>query len=256
MRIRPLIFISPSIAPKGEEFGDDSLSLSMPYERALLDAGALPWPVMALRSREEIAECVRRSDGVLLTGGEDVEPSLYDETMPRKLREKCILTPDHGARDWRELVLIQEVFRQRKPLLAICRGQQILNVALGGTLYADIPTQLPRAIDHRRMKQRSAKVHDVRLTPDGLLAKITHKRVLGVNSTHHQAVARVADLLTVAGQAADGMVESLQLKPGAAPLLPFLLSVQFHPERLAKRHPEHQAIFNAFTRASVPRQAR
>ncbi len=256
MRKRPLILVSPSVAPKGEEFEDYSLSLSAPYERALLDAGALPWPVLSLESRSEIATCVRHADGVLLTGGEDVQPELYDKQMPARLRDKCIVTPDGGARDWRELQLISEVFRQRKPLLAICRGHQVLNVALGGTLFVDIPTQLPAAINHRRMDQRSAKVHDVRLTPGGLLAKITRKRVLRVNSTHHQAVDRVAEILAVAGHSADGVVESLQLKPEAARLLPFLLSVQFHPERLAARHPEHRAIFTAFAKACAAKPKR
>jgi putative glutamine amidotransferase len=249
MRQRPLILVSPSISPKGEEFGDDSLSLSAPYERALLDAGAHPWPVMSLRTAAEIAECVRRADGVLLTGGEDVQPRLYDPRMPGRLRRKCVVTPDGGARDWRELVMVHELFRQRKPLLAICRGHQILNVALGGTLHADIPTELPQAINHRRMDRRSAKVHDVRLTPGGLLAKIARTKVLGVNSTHHQAVARVADVLTVTAMAGDGVVEGLELKPAAAGLLPFLLSVQFHPERLAAQHPEHRRVFRAFVRA-------
>lgn len=253
MRKRPLILVSPSVETKGTEFEDMSLSLSQRYERALLGVDLLPWPVLSLNSRDEIAACVQRADGVLLTGGEDVHPVLYDQKMPQRLRKKCILTPDGGARDLRELMLVDEVFRQRKPLLAICRGHQILNVALGGTLFADIPTQLPAALNHRRMDQRSAKVHDVHLTPGGLLAKITRKRVLGVNSTHHQAVARVAEILAVAGRSADGVVESMQLKPAAARLLPFLLSVQFHPERLADRHPEHRAIFTAFAKACAAR---
>jgi putative glutamine amidotransferase len=251
MRKRPLILVSPSVETKGAEFEDLSLSLSAPYERALLNAGMLPWPILSLTSRDEIAECVKRADGVLLTGGEDVHPVLYDQKMPQRLRKKCLLTPDGGARDLRELMLVDEVFRQRKPLLAICRGHQILNVALGGTLIADIPTQLPRTLNHRRMDKRSAKVHDVQLTPGGLLAKITRKRVLGVNSTHHQAVDRPAEILAVAGRSADGVIESMQLKPAAARLLPFLLSVQFHPERLADRHPEHQAIFAAFAKAGA-----
>lgn len=254
MRERPLILVSPSVETKGAEFEDMSLSLSLPYERALLEAGALPWPIISLTSREEIAECVRRADGVLLTGGEDVHPVLYDQKMPQRLRKKCILTPDGGCRDLRELMLVDEVFRQRKPLLAICRGHQILNVALGGTLFADIPTQLPKALNHRRMDKRCSKVHDVGLTPGGLLAKITRKRVLGVNSTHHQAVNRLADVLTVSASSSDGVIESLQLKPEASHLLPFLLSVQFHPERLADRYPEHHAIFTAFGKACAVRQ--
>jgi putative glutamine amidotransferase len=192
---------------------------------------------------------VKRADGVLLTGGEDVHPVLYDQKMPQRLRKKCMLTPDGGCRDLRELMLVDEVLRQRKPLLGICRGQQILNVALGGTLLPDLPTQLPEGLNHRRMDRRCSKVHDVGLTPGGLLAKITRKRVLGVNSTHHQAVNRLADVLTVSARSSDGVIESLELKPEARRLLPFLLTVQFHPERLAHRHPEHHAIFVAFAKA-------
>lgn len=251
MRERPLILVSPSVETRGAEFEDMSLSLSLPYERALLDAGALPWPVISLNSREEIAACVKRSDGVLLTGGEDVHPVLYDQKMPQRLRKKCILTPDGGCRDLRELMLVDEVLRQRKPLLGICRGQQILNVALGGTLFADLPTQLADGLNHRQMDRRCSKVHDVGLTPGGLLAKITGKRVMGVNSTHHQAVNRLADVLTVSASSSDGVIESLELKPEARRLLPFLLTVQFHPERLAHRHPEHHAIFAAFAKACI-----
>jgi putative glutamine amidotransferase len=245
----PLILVSPDIEPKGVEFGDQSISLSEPYLRALLDAGALPLVMPTTSSRQCVAECVRRADGVLLTGGEDVEPSLYGNGMSPRLRRTVKVTPDGGARDLRELTLIDEVFRQRKPLLAICRGFQLLNVALGGTLLADIASQVPGALNHRRLDRRDAVTHKVALTDGSLLAKITARRSLGVNSTHHQAVGRLAGPLAVVARSPDGIVESMQLKPDAARWLPFLLGVQFHPERLARRHSEHRAIFRAFVRA-------
>jgi putative glutamine amidotransferase len=124
-----------------------------------------------------------------------------------------------------------------------------LNIALGGTLYVDIPTEVPGAMNHGRMDMRSEVVHEVQLTRDSLLSKITGKRTLGVNSTHHQAVGRVAELLQVTGTSGDGVVESMELKPQAARLLPFMLATQFHPERLVDRYPEHRAIFRAFTQA-------
>jgi putative glutamine amidotransferase len=145
-------------------------------------------------------------------------------------------------------VVIDEVFRQHKPLLAVCRGHQILNVALGGTLVSDIPRQWPNALSHGRNEDRDQVVHDVRLTPGSLLAKIVGGLKLGVNSTHHQAVARVAPPLRVTAASDDGMVEGLELKPGGTRWLPFLLSVQFHPERLEDRYPAHQAIFQSFAR--------
>ena len=247
----PLILISPNIEKKGDEFGDVSISLSETYQKALMRAGAMPLALAATTSRELVAECVRRSDGVLLTGGEDVDPLIYGKGLRLGLRRTVTVTPDGGARDLRELLLVDEVFRQRKPLLAICRGHQVVNVALGGSLVADIAQQLPKALNHRRMDKRSQVVHEVRLTADSLLAKITGRQTLGVNSTHHQAVARVAPPLKVTALSRDGVVEGLELKPAAAHLLPFLLSVQFHPERLADRHPEHQEIFRAFARACV-----
>lgn len=247
----PLILISPCIERNGAEFADLSLSLSMQYPNALMRVGAIPLTLPATRSREMVAEFVRRADGVLLTGGEDVSPKLYTKRLPSRLRRTLTLTPDDGTRDVQECLLVDEVFRQRKPMLAICRGHQMLNVALGGTLLVDIRSQIPRALNHQRQDRRSQVVHDVHLTDAALLAKITGERTLGVNSTHHQAVGRPADMLQVTGRSRDEIAETMQLKPEAAHLLPFLLSVQFHPERLADRYREHRAIFAAFARACV-----
>ena len=247
----PLILISPSIEKEGVEFGDRSISLSEPYPRAVAGAGGIPLTMPVGRSRELIAECVFRCDGILLTGGDDIDPRLYGNGLPAKLRRTVSTTPDGGERDLRELILIDEIFRQGKPMLAICRGHQLLNAALGGTLIVDIPSQVPGALNHRRMDRRSAMVHEVRLTQRSLLSKITGERTLGVNSTHHQAVSKVAEPLQVTAVSGDGIVEGMELKPEAIPLLPFLLSLQFHPERLVDRYPEHRAIFCAFTQACV-----
>src|SRR5262245_61544708 len=132
MKRPPLILISPSIEKAGVEFGDRSISLSENYPRAVANAGGLPLTMPVGSDRRLVAECVRRSDGVLLTGGDDIEPGLYRNRLPAKLRRTVEPSPDGGERTLRELILIDEVFRQRKPLLAICRGHQLLNVALGG----------------------------------------------------------------------------------------------------------------------------
>ncbi len=248
----PLILIAPDVDQRGPEFGDLSVSLSVAYPQAILDAGGLPMLLPPTVAPEAIADCVSRSDGVLLTGGGDIDPRLYAKQPPRNLRRTVTLCPDGGQRDLRELLVIDEVFRQRKPLMAICRGHQLLNVALGGTLVIDIPAQIPKALNHHQMDHKGEAVHEARLTPDSLLAKITGKVKLGVNSTHHQAVARVAGPLRAVALSPDGVVEGLEFKPGAAHCLPFLLSVQFHPERLAQRVPEHRGLFRAFTRACVP----
>src|SRR5687768_12755141 len=162
----PLILVSPNVEKKGDEFGDVSTSLSETYQQALMGGGAMQMEMTATVSKGLMAECVNRCDGVLLTGGEDVEPAIYGERLPRGLRRKVTVTADGGQRDLRELLLVDEVFRQGKPLFAICRGHQVVNVALGGTLVADIRSQMTGALNHRRMDKRSEVVHEVRLTCD------------------------------------------------------------------------------------------
>ncbi|MDB6110489.1 MAG: glutamine amidotransferase [Pedosphaera sp.] len=245
----PLILISPSVEVKGAEFGDMSISLSETYQAAVMAAGGLPLILPGIASPELVAECVRRCDGVLLTGGDDINPELYTQRLPARLAKTVTLAG--GGRDLRELILIDEIFRQRKPVFGICRGHQIMNVALGGTLVVDIPSQVRGAMKHQRSDKKSEIVHEARLTAGSLLAKITGKQNLGVNSTHHQAVERVAKPLRVTARSEDGIVEATELKQEDAHLLPYFMTVQFHPERLAPRHPEHQALFNSFTRACM-----
>ena len=160
----PLILVSPSIEKRGVEFHDLSVSLSVKYENAVLEAGGIPVTTPTTTDRQMLAEIVRRADGVLLTGGDDINPDLYDKNLPRAVRKAVGLTPDGGGRDLRELVLIDEIFRQHKPLLAICRGHQLLNIALGGRLIADIRRQMPGALNHWRMDKAGELVHEVPLT--------------------------------------------------------------------------------------------
>ena len=249
----PLILVSPSIEKRGVEFHDLSISLSVKYENAVLQAGGLPVTGPTTTDRRALAEIVRRVHGVLLTGGDDLNPDLYSKSLPRAVRKTVEMTPDGGGRDLRELLLIDETFRQHKPLLAICRGHQLLNVAFGGALVADIRRQMPGALNHQRLDKADELVHEVALTTGSLLAKIVGQRNLGVNSSHHQAVLEPAGPLTAVARARDGIVEAMELKSDAPPSVPFLLSVQFHPERLTEQHAEHRAIFSRFVRACAQR---
>jgi putative glutamine amidotransferase len=250
----PLILVSPSIEKRGVEFHDLSVSLSVKYDFSVTQAGGIPVTAPTTTDRALLAEVVRRVDGVLLTGGDDINPDLYAKNLPRAIRQTVATTPDGGGRDLRELVLLDEVFRQRKPLLAICRGHQLLNIALGGKLIADIRRQVPGALNHRRMDQAGELVHIAPLTAGSLLARTIGKRELGMNSSHHQAVLEPAAPLMAVARTSDGIVEAMEWKPEAARRMPFLLSVQFHPERLVERHAEHRAIFSAFTKACAPRR--
>ena len=247
----PLILVSPSIEKRGVEFNDLSSSLSLRYELAILAAGGVPVVAPATTDRRILAECVRRTDGVLLTGGDDINPELYADLYERKLPQKIFKTveqtPDHGARDVRELILIEEIFRQSKPVLGICRGHQLMNVAFGGRLIVDIRQQLPNALNHQRTDQPLDLVHEVALTPGSLLSKICKTRVLGVNSTHHQAIVEPADPFVAVAHSPDGIVEAMELKSQTE--LPFFLSVQFHPERLVQIHARYRAIFQQFVAA-------
>ena len=241
-----MILVSPSIERRGVEFHDVSISLSVKYDFAILQSGGIPVTVPATTNRALLAESVRRTDGVLLTGGDDINPCLYSDRLPRAVHKTIGVTPDGGRRDLRELRLIDEVLRQRKPLLAICRGHQLLNVAFGGDLVADIRRQVPGAINHQRLDKAGDLVHEVALTAGSLLAKIAGTRTLGVNSSHHQAVLRPAEPLVAVARSRDGIVEAMELNSEAARVVPFFLSVQFHPERLTERYGRHRAIFERF----------
>jgi len=146
--------------------------------------------------------------------------------------------------------VIDEIFRQKKPLLAICRGHQILNVALGGTLFLDIPAQVPHCLRHNRTDKKNDIVHEVKVEKGSVLAKIARKPRLGVNSSHHQAVEKVAKPLRVTAVSIDGIIEGMELRQNCQHLLPYMITVQFHPERLFARHKEHFELFRSFTDAS------
>jgi len=245
VRQAPLILVSSYTVKEGGEFADFTTNVSYRYSNALQAAGGLPVSLPCLAGKTLIREYVRRCTGVMLTGGEDVRPALHTERMPAALKGKT--WPHEPERDVMEQILIEEVFRQKKPLLAICRGHQMLNVALGGTLFLDIPTQCPGTLNHRQMDRRCEPVHGVQLAETSLLANLCGCKTLQVNSTHHQAVKRVAAPLKVTGRSDDGITEVMELKDGR--VLPFLLSVQFHPERLFDRYAEFGKMFAGFVAA-------
>src|SRR5258706_1458910 len=201
-KIRPLILLSPSRDGRGVEFEDESISLSNRYPNAIAAAGGVPLILPRAADGNLIADLVGRSDGILLTGGDDVQPELYAGTIPPRWQGRW--GPTDPLRDLVELMLLDEIFRQRKPLLAICRGCQILNVALGGTLWIDIATEKPAALKHDQSDRKDRIVHEVALTNGSLLAKLAGTKTIGVNSSHHQAVARVAAPLRATGASADG----------------------------------------------------
>jgi putative glutamine amidotransferase len=184
----------------------------------------------------------------MLTGGDDLQPELYAGKLSPKLPQT--VSEPEPERDVFELMLVQEVFRQRKPLLAICRGHQLVNVAFGGTLVVDIASQVPGAFNHSRTDRKCSVVHDAELEKGSLIARTVGKKKLGVNSSHHQAIGKLAGPFTVTARSSDGVIEAMELKPDGASL-PYFLAVQFHPERLCERHVGHAKLFQSFVRASA-----
>ena len=247
MKNAPTILIATSNEQRGFEFRDRSTSLSHSYTRATLAAGGIPTLAPVIAKKKAIAEMVRRADGVMLTGGDDMQPDLYDSDLQKKIKAKAVgIDPQ---RDFFEFLLIEQTLKQRKPLLAICRGPQVLNVALGGGLVTDIPAERPDSLVHHRRAKAHRLVHTAELAKGSLIRRIYGKAKMRINSAHHQAVGELAPMLRATAWTKDGIIEAIELNADEAKDAPFLLGVQFHPERIYEKHPEHLKIFRAFTKA-------
>jgi putative glutamine amidotransferase len=216
-----------------------------PYLRAVRAAGGFSsFLTLDLKgNRLEAALCALA--GFILLGGDDVDPRLYGE-------RKCRATKGIKARrDALEMAMTQHAIRYGKPLLAICRGIQLVNVALGGTLHQHIVSDLPGAFQHdqhkdenRRTRRRDHPAHEVIVTPGTLLARILKTRSIVTNSLHHQGLNTIANGLFVSGRCRlDGLVEAVELRGH-----PFFLGVQWHPEEMTASA-EMRSIFRAFVAA-------
>jgi putative glutamine amidotransferase len=210
---------------------------------AVRQAGGEPWVLPSLEPANA-AEHLAGLDGVLFTGGADIDPGRYGES-PRP--ELGPLEPD---RDAFELALFPLAWAMPGlPILGVCRGMQLMNVALGGTLYQDLPTQRPTDTSHAERARKNEHVHAVRLAPDSRLGAILGNPA-GVNSLHHQAVKDLAPGLRAVAWSPDGVIEGVEA-PGDA----FRVAAQWHPEILASWEGPSQALFRAFIEAARAHQA-
>jgi putative glutamine amidotransferase len=222
-------------------------SIGSKYVEVLAAAGAIPWLIPLLRNDAETLGCLyERLDGLFLTGGVDVDPANYHESR----HERCGVTdPD---RDWTELTLIRWAVANHKPILGVCRGIQVLNVAGGGTLYQDLAAQHPHPIKHDYFSpggstRRDYLAHEVHVVPDSRLAAVLSKESVPVNSMHHQGIKDLAPGLTASAFAPDGLIEGVEGRNEQ-----FLLGVQWHPEELADGDPLMRRLFTAFVAAAGP----
>lgn len=232
---RPLILVSTDL------FGDPVREgIRRQYLDAVVDAGGLPVQVPVGLDEDSIEALVESASGLLLTGGADVDPKRYGEEKSEQCGE---ILPE---RDEAECALTRAALREGLPVLAICRGLQVLNVVAGGTLIQDIPEELGLPLTaHRQEGDYVETVHEVEIVPGTLLASIVGEENLAVNTKHHQAVKTPAPSLHVVAKSPDGVVEALE-----DPAFPFVLGVQWHPEMLAKTMSRHRALFEAFVRAA------
>ena len=228
-------------ATASEWQGADRMRLSTNYIRSVEGAGLVPIAVPPLTTASAAAEILDAAGGLLLTGGEDVDPARYGEAPHPAVRAT------NPLRDATELALLDAARERRMPVLAICRGIQLLNVAMGGTLVQDLPSQRPSAIvhdqPHDQPHDRASRTHGVAIEPDTLLARAVGATHVEVNSYHHQAIDRLAAGLRVTATAPDGVIEGAEVD---APDW-WVVAVQWHPEDLTTDVREwDRGIFRAF----------
>ena len=220
--------------------GVERVRLNAAYVRALESVGLVPVIVPPSASPESVLRVLDVVAGLVLSGGEDVDPSRYGATPHPELG------PVNCARDDTELALLGRARALGLPTLAICRGIQVVNVALGGTLVQDLPSERQGIAPHDVDDERDSRVHGVRIDPDSHLASILGAQSLGVNSIHHQAVDRLGEAMRINARADDGTVEGVESDDPNW----WMVGVQWHPEELTTTpEPWDRRLFAAFAAA-------
>jgi putative glutamine amidotransferase len=219
--------------------GHPTVALMQSYINAVIQAGGVPVLIPSMIAGDGWDAAYSRLDGILFSGGGDIAlEHFHGEPHPR-------IADVEPERDSVELSLIRASASDGKPFLGICRGCQVLNVGLGGTLYTHIPDQLPNALDHSYPgNMRTVLVHEIKIEEGTRVAEIYGEPIIKVNSLHHQGIKDIAPSLRVAGYAPDALVEAVEL-----PDHPFGLAVQWHPEWLTDQEGTRN-LFRKFVEAA------
>ncbi|MBI5684450.1 MAG: gamma-glutamyl-gamma-aminobutyrate hydrolase family protein [Verrucomicrobia bacterium] len=236
---KPLIALTPAVQERSG--GGLNGCINKEYTDAVLAAGGLPMVLPLTDDEAALAALLAPADGLLLTGGGDVNPALFggDPANPK-------LGSVSRLRDTMELFLTRRLLDEgRRPVLGICRGCQVMNVAAGGTLALDLPSEIGAAVNHSDPRHFEL-VHDVEIVPGTRLHALVGATAIRVNSAHHQAVKDLAPRLRVSARSTrDGVVEAVELDGSQ-----FFLGAQWHPERLHDRHEPSAALFRALVAAA------
>lgn len=233
----PIVALSATSAPPAGPGHPTRVRVNDAYVRALQAAGLVPLIVPPSLDGDEVRSLVLGVAGIVLSGGEDVDPAAYGAA-----RHPATQTP-HTGRDATERALVIAARDAHRPLLAICRGIQLLNVALGGTLVQDLSSERPSAIRHARDDARDERVHGITVQSGSRLAAALSTTQFDANSMHHQSVDRLADALRATAHANDGIIEGVETASDDW----WVLGVQWHPEELiGDPKPWDRGIFAAF----------
>ena len=243
---RPVIGIATQTLPAAPGERQACWLMGRSYIEELRKVDAIPWIIPLIpHDPDTLQEIFDRLDGVFITGGVDVDPRCYGE--PKS--DLCGATdPD---RDAVEISLLKHALAWDLPVLAVCRGIQILNVTCGGTLYQDVTAQVPAALKHDyfptpEQPSRKYLAHDVKVSQGSRLARILGDAVVPVNSMHHQAIKNLAPSLAPTAHAPDGIIEGVESSNWR-----YLIGVQWHPEELTETQPEMAHLFRTFAEASA-----
>jgi putative glutamine amidotransferase len=223
--------------------GNERTGVNSAYVRSVLAAGGVPVILSPLLGPSYAPRALDGVDALLLSGGEDLDPAWYGA------EQSPLCHPPSRDRDLFELALFAAARQRELPILGICRGIQLINVGLGGSLYQDLAAERPGPVAHDVAASRSTRTHEVRLAPGSRASAALGGERVGVNSFHHQAVRDLAPALVASGWTVDGLVEAAETPADA----PWLLAVQWHPEEM---HAEHAAPERGLFRALVEEAGR
>lgn len=205
------------------------------WAEVVYDNGGTPFYLPAVGNEKDIFNLLEHLDGILLAGGGDIDPSFYGE----KSSPKCINTSPH--RDHFKIEIVNNAIKLNKPLLGICRGMQVINIALGGTIYQDLSDIEHETLDHRNTPQKDySRLHNINMILDSKLGIILRMETLDVNTSHHQAINKLGRNLEVSAQADDLVIEAVEYQGDN-----YLLGVEWHPEAMAES-PSTRKILKSF----------